>query len=387
MKATDSFKITPEIRARKSEQGIWYLRHKDIYGNATEYSTGVEGNRRVIVAHVNDSGIKNLVAVAAAGCLTADTVARLTATRLKSIVIMLDEWEKWMADAGEATGTVISFGKRVLHFIEVSRAIRIGDVSISTINTFINPEDSHEKLTTRRARLTAVNCFMKYCLAKGYVLTNPAALVRINMRLMSHTQKEVKKKKTFTPQDLRKILAHVDMGITALESDLMNNTYTGERMAKREQNIQQRLDWLLFWGAASIIAHEVGLRIGDVAQLEWDCIGKDSITVWTDKKDRRVTVPFSMLNADLMRKAFTQFCIEKDKRFVFPVQRELAVADKIDRCCVNFRRMAEKAGVHGKTFHGFRHTRVQSWKAEGVSLETIADLVGHSNEDTTKGYL
>jgi len=285
---------------------------------------------------------------------------------------------------------VVSFQKRVTQFITShipQDKPHISDLSIRAVNEFVNPEDSYEKLTTRRSRLTAVKGFIKFCMAKGYCFTNPASLVRVNMRLMSHAQKEVTKQQPFTPDDLSRLLSHIDTGISNLEADLMNNTYKGDRRVKREDNINARLDWLLFWGAACIISHEVGLRLGDVAQLEWDSVNDDSITVWTDKKNMRVKIPFTFVNAELMQKAFNQYCIEKHKRFVFPAQRELAVADKIDGCCVNFRRMAEKAGVKGKTFHGFRHTRMQSWLADGVSLKTIAELVGHRNEDTTKGYM
>ena len=54
-----------------------------------------------------------------------------------------------------------------------------------------------------------------------------------------------------------------------------------------------------FWRAACHLSLEYGLRLSDIAKLEWVSFLKPGkLIVWTDKHDRRIELP---LHPDTMR--------------------------------------------------------------------------------------
>jgi integrase/recombinase XerC len=53
----------------------------------------------------------------------------------------------------------------------------------------------------------------------------------------------------------------------------------------------------------------------------------------------------------------------------------------------NIKRMGQLAGIENLTPHILRHTFAKSLIDQGVSLEKIATLLGHSNLNTTRIYI
>jgi integrase len=53
---------------------------------------------------------------------------------------------------------------------------------------------------------------------------------------------------------------------------------------------------------------------------------------------------------------------------------------------LQFSRLCERHGVDGKSFHCLRHTFVTELRRQGKSFADIAELVGHSSIEMTKGY-
>lgn len=393
MKTQDSFSIDSDIRAKKSESGVWYLSHPDKTGKIIQYSSGIRGNRKEIKTYVKKAGIPDIVALAKTGNLTRDALARALGIHNVSLNDAMMQWQQWLEDIGESNTTQAGYLSQYKQWVAMlgisDTETRTIDLGFKDLDQFVNPGNSELKLASRRFRMAFLQSLFRFFSAKGFIIENPAKLLKINMNKMHHALKETKQVESFSDEDIAKVLAYFRDRIAKIESDIarVDKTYSGQRKANRKAALAEREQRLRFMFAATIISYETGLRLSDVAQLEWACIGKDSITVWTDKRDARVEIPFTALNEELLREAIITVKYT-DLDYMFPEQREdLNDGGKRSKLSCYYGRELSKAGVYNKSFHGLRHTRIRRWKEQGMSLEDIGKLVAHKNTKTTEGYL
>ena len=193
-----------------------------------------------------------------------------------------------------------------------------------------------------------------FCVAKGWSAGDPARLVRVNLGTLSHAQKEVTEREPFTEFEFKRL-------VNALNKD-------GK----------------MFWEFAVRLSWEIGLRLGDICNLEFDSFAKPGhIIVWTDKRDRRIAVPISKEIEELV----TRIPLTSDK-YLFPKERALNLDPKKRAILsVYFKRLAERQSIKDKTFHCLRHACITRWAKEGKSLESIGKHVGHASTKTTEGYV
>jgi len=128
--------------------------------------------------------------------------------------------------------------------------------------------------------------------------------------------------------------------------------------------------------------------------LEWDAFGKVGVVIVTkNKRNKQLELPISPELADLV----TTVPVISAK-YLFPEQRALIV--DVQRRAVlsmHFKRICERLGIKGKSFHCLRHSVATSRFAkadkaalakklvDNLSLEEIVALLGHSSTDVTKG--
>jgi integrase/recombinase XerC len=130
-----------------------------------------------------------------------------------------------------------------------------------------------------------------------------------------------------------------------------------------------------------------GLRVGEIIQLRMSDVSlvdrKGSVIVREGKGTKRREIP---LNAKA-RKAILDYLrirpdVEND--FLLLGQRNEAIKSKTVQRSVN--RFAYPLGLIDVTPHTLRHTFAKSLIDNGVSLEKVATLLGHSNLNTTRIY-
>ena len=151
-----------------------------------------------------------------------------------------------------------------------------------------------------------------------------------------------------------------------------------------------------FWHFAVLVSSETGLRLGDICQLDWNCFTKPGrLVLHTDKRNKRIDIPIS----NAISKAVTEIPVA-DERYLFPEQRA-TIVDVKRRVALSmqFKRICERLGIKDKSFHCLRHSAATSRftasnKAElakklvdALSLQEIANLLGHSETKTTKRYV
>ncbi len=209
---------------------------------------------------------------------------------------------------------------------------------------------------------------LDFCSDKGWSIGNPAGkqAIVVNQDILDHDQKEHRERQPFTREEVKQILNYC------------------------------RKESLTFWEFATLAGYELGLRLGGICNLEWECFRKQGvIVVNTRKRDKRLELPISERLAQLA----TEIPVT-DPKFLFPEQREkLLDVEKRAALSMQFKRICEKLGIEGKSFHSLRHaaatTKFQKADketlakklAENLTLDQIAALLGHSQTKTTKGYV
>ncbi len=284
----------------------------------------------------------------------------------------IDEWTEWLYFKGCEDTTVHTYETSILSWFNATKLLSkdVTYLDRKILDSFVNQHDG-TSLATKKMKLFLLRSFCYFCWAEGYHTKNPAALMSIRMKELTHKQKEPKKKIPYTHEEYNQLIA-------GLETFLAT--------AKGFKNLQRKKR-CRFWRSASIISYWTGLRFGDICVLERDSFSGDELTVWTDKRDKRVSLP---LKPDYMGDGVvikTLNDLEGDKTHFFPEERDIYL-DLFRKCGLfqSFKRWSEHVGLPGRTFHCLRHSFVTRLRKDGVSLEDIGKLVGHSSTSTTEGY-
>ena len=289
--------------------------------------------------------------------LTSDVVTRIVSGEEITMEIALARYVKWASKnlSPRTADSHVSYSAKWLvdMGLESSTPAYITEDHVSE---WLNPKASPIKASTRRVRRAALKGFLEFCHNKGWMLTKPVELSMIRMSEMTHAQKETNSSISMDEEDVKALMSIADS----------------------------------FWKIAVFLASETGLRLGDICSLEWDCFDGNHITVWTDKRNKRVRVEVPSVVID----ALCEIPVD-DPNYLFPRRRETYMnAKKRAGLSVQFKRLCNRAasetgreGLRGKSFHGLRSYYAKKNKSEGKSIEKIAEDLGHSSTDTTEIYL
>lgn len=340
---------------KHKSSGVYHARIRTADGKTKTITTRTADKteaRRIVKA----SGLRELEATAKAGRLTREAIGVITTGRKLTCLAAVAAWVEWMESVGKAPKTTHNNASTVRAFLHQAKLETVPPSAVNEkhISAWINSEDSESKAGTRAVNLAALRGFFGFCAAKGWTIGDPARLVRVNLSKLSHAQKEVAEREPFTMLEIKRLIKHCnDCG-------------------------------LVFWEFAVRLSNEIGLRLGDICNLEFDCFSKPGhIIVWTDKRDRRISVPIS----DEIEELVTMIPLTHPK-LLFPEQAEIN-KDPARRASlsVQFKRLCERCEITDKTFHHLRHTCITRWTKEGKSLEAIGRDVAHKDTKTTRGYV
>ncbi len=309
-------------------------------------------SRTEAVLRAKEAKLEELERAALVRALTAETVVRITAGGKVTNREAFKQWHAWTQTVGLTPATVERYSSYITAFLD-----RTGlwdktphAITAAHIDKFVNPADEPIKAATRSNRLNSIQSLFLVMSARGLVIGDPSREVRVKMHLLTFDQKEPERFKPFSADELAQLRKVEDP----------------------------------FWRAAALLGEHFGLRISDVAQLEWSSFAKPGrIVVWTDKHDRRVEFQ--------LPKEVEQAVAAIDKthpRYVFPEQAETAQNTKLrSKLSTYFGRILERQGIEGKSFHSFRHTFATNHRKLGESIDEIRVKLGHALPSTTEGYV
>jgi len=263
----------------------------------------------------------------------------------------------WVRSSGAFSP--LTHHSKMLRLKSFARDSQAGDICVSEetfslhASKWVN-RPGPTRASTRRQDLNEVRCLAKFCRDNGWLTAArfPENLLKVNLRLLPHASRESRYLRVPTDSEVGKLL----------------------RAARADRHPN--------WYPIIIIAAETGLRMGDVFQLEWACVHQDKLVVWTDKRDRRVSLPMT----DALRNAFA--CIRKtDKDYLFPIERaQILDVKHRHNLSTQFKQICRKAGVLNISFHSLRHYFIHACRVAGIQAPHISQLVGHSSTEMTDNY-
>jgi len=283
------------------------------------------------------------------------------------------EWRDWLSFIGSPEQTIMSYHDPLVRFVHDHRMGEklVSDVDERTLDLYINPTSS-AGVATRRLRQAGVKSFFKFCSKKLYCEWNPAELMKIRYKALTFEQQEPKVRGHYTEDEFNQLMDYL--------VDFVDNAKVYCEL--------RRLPRARFWANASSLAFWTGLRFGDICTLEKASLQGDRLIVHTNKRNKRVALDLDLpylgegLIPDLLRKV-----PENSGIYFFPEEKVLYDRDPACKTwSTSFRNWAKYAGIEGKSFHCLRHAFVTRLREDGMSYDKIGELVGHSSEETTKGY-
>lgn len=213
---------------------------------------------------------------------------------------------------------------------------------------------------------TILKGMFEYAVRKGYLTQNPLEKISITVKYRQ-VVKKTGKTQTYNTDELEDL-----------------NTYLNCKYTETEDTIYLaiKINFLL------------GLRVAELVSLKWEDIMDNQLHIVREE----------------VRDQTTNICTVADHtktntdRYVFLVPKALEILQKIEhqdeyifvrngnritsrQIAYVLEKYAERTGVPVKSSHKIRKTYASRLSAYGVPLDEIRELLGHTNLETTLGYI
>lgn len=335
-----------------------------------------------------ESGVERLNAVAKAGRLSSRAIGQILTGRNLTCLKALEKFRQQHESVGRADKTVANHVLVITNWMKEAKVESVPPSSVTPqhIGRWINNPALGRirpwKCSTRQVALASVRTFFGFCAHQGWIVSDPSRLVELDYSVMSLEQKEATEKQPFTDEEVKLLLAALSRDWKLVE--------TKKHVLFDDGQV------VLFWLVAVSVAKETGLRISDIAQLQWKSFQEaGKLITWTEKTNRRMELPITKELHALISEVPVN-----DPDYVFPEQRAI-IRDVARRSglSVQFARLCGRLGIEDRSFHSLRHYKAtHAFKvinkatlaaklAETLSMEQIAALLGHASSKTSKGYI
>ena len=207
----------------------------------------------------------------------------------------------------------------------------------------------------------------EYAVRKKYLAENPMDKVKILVKFKQVVRK-TGKTETYNSDELKELNLYLDRMYTETEDRAF---------------LAVKLNFLL------------GLRVGELVALKWD----DYCNI-----NHLHIVREEVRNQDTNQYEIVEHTKTNRDRFVVLVPKAVNLLQKLDRdgdyifmrdgsritsrqIAYVLEKYAERQGVAAKSTHKMRKTYASNLNANGVPLDCIRELLGHSSLSTTLGYI
>lgn len=288
---------------------------------------------------VKEANLEGIELAHKARLLSADTVQRLTYGRRVDCTRAFAAWVDHTALSDLAPLTRHRYEMIVRRFLAGIGTRPVQSLDRKMVDAFINPEDD-TKVGTRQGRRNALLSFFRFCNASGFIVGNPAELVEVRTHELTHPQMETTRKAPV-------------FGVN--------------------------LDGLpIFHRIAALLGMKHGLRLSDVAGLQWASLDRPGkLVLFTDKTRKRMEF---VLDDETV--AALEEVPKLDPDVVFPDEWEvLQSPTRRALLSVNFKRFT------GVGHHQLRAGFATRLSREGVDMPEIVRRMGHSSHKMTEQYI
>lgn len=291
-----------------------------------------------------DSHLPEMAHAAKVNMLSQEAFQRLTVGRKITVARAISEWKDWMQTRRRSAHTI----ERYLGDIErlADGGLLVGAVTAKTVDAFVNADVS---VSTRACRHAAMRSFFGFCQASGYRNDDPSRLTEVSFDGLTHEQKEPRRKGAFSDVEMEMLGGIEDP----------------------------------FWKSAVVLGDAFGLRLSDVALLQWASFSETRFVCYTEKTNTRVEIEIPGAVKPLLEQL-----PRLDPTFVFPLQAAVLQDPKRRAALsVQFGRLLSGLNISGRSFHCLRRRFATKHASLGESIDEIRQKLGHSSVEMTNRYI
>ncbi len=331
---------------------------------------------------IAESGVERLSLAAKAGRLTHKAVGQILTGRDLTCREALEEFKK-QRSVSQASKTVANNILVISKWLKDAgiESLPPSEVTPQHIGAWINDKNSKWKRSTRQSALAIVRNFCRFCADTGWITSDPSQLVELDDSVMAQDQKGSGDKQPFTEEEVRRLLE-------ALHQDWRLSETKEHELCRDPMDVG-------FWLVAVSVAKETGLRLSDIAQLQWRSFQETGkLITWIEKTNRRMELPISQELFALI----SEVVPANDTDYLFPAHcAAIRDVNRRSKLSVQFARMLRQLGINNRSFHSLRnynatHNLAKMDKAtlaaklaEVLTLEQIVALLVRARSKTSKG--
>lgn len=259
------------------------------------------------------------------------------------------------------------------NYIKESNISGLKVINIKTVQI----QQYYNELSKTRSysQIKYLNSFLKtffyWCIDSGYVLKNPCSKVEIKVNKNEIIKGKRQDVEILSEDEIKSIKAHIKG--SSMELIILLDLATG-------------------------------LRQGELLALDWSCIDLDNKILEVTRSVKEVYV-YENENAKHIE---TVFQIPKTENSFRTVSIPDAIIDVLKRCdkkegllfcdekgnplraknvSYQWKKILKECNIPHKKFHAIRHTYASMLLKNGVDIETVAELMGHTAISITQIYL
>jgi len=298
----------------------------------------------------------------------------------------------------QKTGTLnnISYRYYLYDLCSFYKELDIGNKNIKEINVnhitdFLQRKSN--KMSTILKKEAILSSFFSWCYNSGLTDTDILRDYKIPfIKDIPIERKEKRNRKIISDNELSALLTEIRHLIEDRKKELLRlnvcideNIYfnLNDYNPYQQRQIKGYFN-NCFCEFAIIVSRYTGLRIMDIANLEWESIKDNHLLVWAHKTQTRLIIPMNDLVKDIVSKQLKIHSV-----YMFPfLNRNLNNDTYVSTYLASkMQYLFNRSGIFGKNFHDLRATFISSTLKKGFDIPVVMKIVGHKNFSTTIKYL
>ncbi len=283
-------------------------------------------------------------------------------------------YEEWLAYKATVTNSSNTIKRHKQHYRKYFEPSVLHDMKIKKIDELILEQECNR--IVREFNLsrkewcnikTILNGMFTYSIRKRYQIDNPMDKVEIYVKYRQIVKK-TGRTETYNTEELKELNQYLDKMYTETEDVAF---------------LAVKINFLL------------GLRVGELAALKWeDCKDLSHLHIVREEVRNQETNQYEVVEHTKTNR----------DRFVILIPKAVSILEKIPRqgkyifmrdgeritsrqIAYVLEKFAERQGVRTKSTHKMRKTYASNLNANGVPLDCIREMLGHSNLSTTLEYI
>lgn len=283
-------------------------------------------------------------------------------------------YEEWLSYKATVTHSPNTIKRHKQHYRKYFEPYALHEMKIKKIDELVLEQECNrivKDFSLSRKEWcnikTILNGMYTYAVRKRYITENPMDKVQIYVKYRQIIKK-TGKTETYNTEELKELNQYLDKMYTETEDTAF---------------LAVKINFLL------------GLRVGELVALKWeDCQDFSHLHIVREEIRNQETNQYEVVdhtktNRDrfviLIPKAISILQkIPKQGKYIFMRNGERITARQIAYILEKF---AERQGTRTKSTHKMRKTYASNLNANGVPLDCIREMLGHSNLSTTLEYI